>query len=431
MQPIAPYRGTSSPQLRPHVLGGTSVEALGDYITNNDVHNILVLIGAGASVAAGIPDFRSPSTGLYANLSKYKLHEPSDAFSISLLRESPRIFYSIAKDMNLWPGAYQPTAVHHFVKLLSDQGRLLRCCTQNIDGLERAAGVPEDLLVEAHGSFCTASCIDCHHPFDIQRNREEAYQGSISLCDECGAIVKPDVVFFGESLPERFFSVLTEDTKKAELVIVIGTSLQVRPFAVLPLHVGLHVPRVLINMERVGGRMFQFPEDDVTELATHLAASSSESSEENEDSDNDAADAFVPPHDEVRVHTATHAAHGEERSRIEAARRANEESADQSRASSVALEHHLHQEALDLSPAGSDVNSSSSSSSSDGFLEYAEFAAHYQRPEMYRDVFFRGDCQQAVRQLADALGCGDNLRAAVSAAAAAQSPGLVNAPPSS
>lgn len=244
-----------------NVLGGATLKHLAHYIIEKDVRQILVLVGAGASVAAGIPDFRSANTGLYAQLGKYDLDEPSDAFSIALLRENPSIFYTIAREMSLWPGTYQPTAVHHFIKLLADEKRLLRCCTQNIDGLEQAAGLPSELVIEAHGSFRTASCIDCHEPYDIELNRADSEKGVISRCRNCGGVVKPDVVFFGESLPNRFFEVLMEDTEKAELVIIIGTSLQVQPFALLPLYVNQSVPRVLMNIERVGGRMFSFPTD--------------------------------------------------------------------------------------------------------------------------------------------------------------------------
>lgn len=256
-----------------HVLGGTSLYCLAQYIINNDIRKILVLAGAGISVAAGIPDFRSPTTGLYANLGKYKLDDAADAFSLSLLREKPEIFYAIAREMNLWPGNFKPTLVHYFIKLLEDQGRLLRVCTQNIDGLERQAGVSEEKLVEAHGSFNTASCVECRAPFDIDLNRDLAFSGAIPRCEACGGVVKPDVVFFGEQLPERFFEVFDADTEEAELLIIIGTSLQVHPFASLPLRVDKNVPRALFNMERAGGAMFRFAQDAETALAADSESS--------------------------------------------------------------------------------------------------------------------------------------------------------------
>ncbi|KAK7201149.1 Silent information regulator 2 related protein 1 [Novymonas esmeraldas] len=249
------------PPLGEHVLGDPTLEGLARYIETRDVRRILVLVGAGASVAAGIPDFRSPETGIYANLDKYQLDDPTDAFSLPLLRERPEIFYTIAQEMNLWPGSFRPTAVHHFIRLLQEEGRLLRCCTQNIDGLEKAAGVSPELLVEAHGSFAAASCIDCRLPFSIEQNRLEAMQGRVSRCPSCAGIVKPNVVFFGESLPDAFFDALQHDAPVAELVIIVGTSLQVHPFASLPCFVPKTVPRIVINRERVGGFLFRFPDD--------------------------------------------------------------------------------------------------------------------------------------------------------------------------
>nr|5OL0_A Chain A, Putative silent information regulator 2,Putative silent information regulator 2 [Leishmania infantum]5OL0_B Chain B, Putative silent information regulator 2,Putative silent information regulator 2 [Leishmania infantum] len=251
---------TASPRAphQEHVLGEPTLEGLAHYIREKNVRRILVLVGAGASVAAGIPDFRSPDTGIYANLGKYNLEDPTDAFSLTLLREKPEIFYSIARELNLWPGHFQPTAVHHFIRLLQDEGRLLRCCTQNIDGLEKAAGVSPELLVEAHGSFAAAACIECHTPFSIEQNYLEAMSGTVSRCSTCGGIVKPNVVFFGENLPDAFFDALHHDAPIAELVIIIGTSMQVHPFALLPCVVPKSVPRVVMNRERVGGLLFRF-----------------------------------------------------------------------------------------------------------------------------------------------------------------------------
>lgn len=253
---------------------GSSLEDVANYVAEHHVKNILVLAGAGISVAAGIPDFRSPNTGIYAQLEKYNLDDPTDAFSIDLLREHPHIFYSIAQEMDLWPGTYKPTRVHHFIKLLADKGMLLRCCTQNIDGLEGAAGLGTEYIVEAHGSFRTSSCIDCHLPYDTAVNKKEAFEGLISRCAECGGIVKPDVVFFGEQLPPKFFEVLVRDTQEADMVIILGTSLQVHPFAALPTRVRPGVPRIVINRERVGGRMFHFP----TDMPSSSSSSSPEAS---------------------------------------------------------------------------------------------------------------------------------------------------------
>ncbi|ORC87668.1 putative silent information regulator 2 [Trypanosoma theileri] len=244
----------------PHVIGEPTLEGLANYIKRNNVTKILVMAGAGISVAAGIPDFRSPQSGIYANLGKYNLSSPTDAFSLPLLRERPEVFYSIVRELDLWPGHFWPTAVHYFIKLLADEGRLLLCCTQNIDGLERVCGIPESLLVEAHGSFSSASCIDCHTEYDLAAATREARGGNVPHCAKCGGVVKPDVVFFGEGLPDTFLHAL-RSVEEAELLLIMGTSLQVHPFAQLALGVRHNVPRVLFNLERVGGSMFRFPSD--------------------------------------------------------------------------------------------------------------------------------------------------------------------------
>ncbi|KPA86721.1 silent information regulator 2 putative (SIR2RP1) [Leptomonas pyrrhocoris] len=360
-----------------HILGEPTIEGLARYILQSDVRRILVLVGAGASVAAGIPDFRSPDTGIYANLGKYNLDDPSDAFSLTLLRERPDIFYSIATEMNLWPGHFRPTAVHFFIRLLQEQGRLLRCCTQNIDGLEEAAGISPRLLVEAHGSFATASCIDCHAPFDIEQNKKEAMEGVVSHCLLCGGIVKPNVVFFGESLPDAFFHALQHDAPTADLVIIVGTSLQVHPFASLPFFVPTTIPRVVINRERVGGSFFRFPDDDdVPDSAEGLAATSSAASSSSSRpllaGDGVGADSG-DGHRSAAASTAPES--------IAATRESNEEGREEDAASS-------------------------SSSSSDGYAQYGDYDVH---PPLCRDVLFRGDCQDNVKKLAECLGWGAAL----------------------
>jgi NAD-dependent SIR2 family protein deacetylase len=118
---------------------------------------LIVMTGAGISTAAGIPDFRSPGSGLYSNLMKYNLPFPEAIFDIVYFRKHPDAFYTLAKE--LFPGEFKPTKCHFFIKLLEEKGVLLRNYTQNIDMLERIAGVSDQMLVEAHGSFLGAKCV--------------------------------------------------------------------------------------------------------------------------------------------------------------------------------------------------------------------------------------------------------------------------------
>lgn len=116
--------------------------------------------------AAGIPDFRSPGTGLYHNLQKYNLPHPQAIFELDFFKDNPKPFFELAKE--LYPGKFKPTICHYFIKLLADKGMLLRHYTQNIDALERVAGVPEETLVEAHGTFYTGHCLNCRHIYSIE-----------------------------------------------------------------------------------------------------------------------------------------------------------------------------------------------------------------------------------------------------------------------
>lgn len=209
---------------------------------------VVVVAGAGMSVSAGIPDFRSPGTGLYDNLQKYDLPYPQAVFELKYFRSHPEPFTLLAKD--LWPSNFQPTISHVFVRLLEKKGLLLRHFTQNIDGLDRAAGISDDLIVEAHGSFGAGACIDCKRRHSSESIRETIFRGEVVRC-ECGGLVKPNIVFFGEDLPDKFWRCSNQDMAQRDLVvIVIGTSLQVNPFASLGRKGrASRSQRILINME--------------------------------------------------------------------------------------------------------------------------------------------------------------------------------------
>lgn len=265
----------------PETLRERSLAAVAEYIKSGQVRRIVVMTGAGISTAAGsklrpsssgpkltippVPDFRSPETGLYANLAKLNLPEPESVFDLSFFRHNPKPFYVLAKD--LYPGNFHPTVSHVFISLLAKKGLLHQLYTQNIDCLERAAGIPADLIVEAHGSFASQRCIDCRTPFPAGRMREHVARAEIPRCirgeRECIGYVKPDIVFFGEALPDLFYH-RKDLVEQADLALVMGTSLQVHPFAGLPNYVLQGVPRVLFNMERVGNLGSEA--DDVLEL---------------------------------------------------------------------------------------------------------------------------------------------------------------------
>ncbi|KAM3962494.1 NAD-dependent deacetylase sirtuin 2 homolog [Aphomia sociella] len=234
------------------VLDEVNLDGVVKWIKSDRCKNIITLAGAGISTSAGIPDFRSPETGLYHNLQKYNLPEPQAIFEINFFRQNPKPFFTLAKE--LFPGSFKPTISHYFIKLLHEKGLLLRHYTQNIDTLERGACIPEDKIVEAHGTFYTSHCLECRKQYGLEFVKERIFADQIPICTECPGVVKPDIVFFGESLPERFQQCLQEDFQRCDMLIIMGSSLEVQPFASLIDMVPEWCPRLLINREKAGVR---------------------------------------------------------------------------------------------------------------------------------------------------------------------------------
>ncbi|XP_069995649.1 NAD-dependent protein deacetylase sirtuin-2 [Penaeus vannamei] len=232
------------------VLEEVTVEGVVNYIKSGKCKNIITMAGAGISTSAGIPDFRTPGTGLYSNLEKYNLPFPEAIFDIEYFRNNPKPFFVLAKE--LYPGTFAPTPSHWFIRLLHDKGLLLRHYTQNIDTLEHVAGLPADKVVEAHGTFRTSHCLNCRKEYSQEWVKEEIFKDSIPTCTECSGLVKPDIIFFRESLPVRFFQLMQSDFPKCDLLIILGTSLTVQPFASLVDNVPAMCPRLLINREKAG-----------------------------------------------------------------------------------------------------------------------------------------------------------------------------------
>ncbi|XP_072236004.1 NAD-dependent protein deacetylase sirtuin-3, mitochondrial isoform X1 [Leuresthes tenuis] len=234
--------------------GGASVEQLtlediAKNIRERQHKRVVVMAGAGISTPSGIPDFRSPGSGLYDNLQQYDLPYAEAIFEIGFFHQNPNPFFALAKE--LYPGNYQPNLTHYFVRLLHEKNQLLRMYTQNIDGLERLAGIPPEMLVEAHGTFATATCTACLRKYEGKDLRPAVMSGAVPKCPTCKGVVKPDIVFFGEELPRHFMKYLT-DFPLADLLNIMGTSLEVEPFASLAGAVRSSVPRLLINRDAVG-----------------------------------------------------------------------------------------------------------------------------------------------------------------------------------
>ncbi|KAM7164734.1 NAD-dependent protein deacetylase sirtuin-3, mitochondrial [Macrochelys suwanniensis] len=240
-----------------------TLQDVAELIQKKECHRMVVMAGAGISTPSGIPDFRSPGSGLYSNLQQYNIPYPEAIFEIAYFFHNPKPFFTLAKE--LYPGNYRPNYSHYFLRLLHDKGLLLRLYTQNIDGLERVAGIPLDKLVEAHGTFATATCTVCRRSYPGEDFRGDVMADKIPHCPVCSGLIKPDIVFFGEELPHRFFLHVT-DFPMADVLFIIGTSLEVQPFASLADAVRSSIPRVLINRDLVGPFAYQPQYNDVALL---------------------------------------------------------------------------------------------------------------------------------------------------------------------
>lgn len=253
-----PKKGNHQDSKKPGpVLAEPTIEAVADYIKSGKCRKVIFMVGAGISTSAGIPDFRSPDTGLFSQLEKYNLPYPEAIFDIGFFQKNPKPFFHLARE--LFPGNFDPTPCHYFMRLLHDKGQLLRLYTQNIDSLERIAGVPDEKLLEAHGTFNTAHCTNkrCRKAYSLEWMKKivlpKDRKDNVARCDSCGSYVKPDIIFYGEMLPDRFYSLIEHDFPQCDLLIVMGTSLTVQPFASLVDMVGGSVPRLLINLTEPEG----------------------------------------------------------------------------------------------------------------------------------------------------------------------------------
>jgi len=144
--------------------GNYSYQDIVDGLKNGEYKKVLVLTGAGVSVSAGIPDFRSPGTGIYDNLAEYNLPRPEAIFTLDYFLDKPEPFYKFSQHFDL--SACNATPTHYFVKLLQEKGLLWKCMTQNIDNLEEKTGMDMSDVVQCHGANRGAACAKCKKPHD-------------------------------------------------------------------------------------------------------------------------------------------------------------------------------------------------------------------------------------------------------------------------
>jgi NAD-dependent deacetylase len=192
-----------------------------------DAGSVVALTGAGISVPSGIPDFRSPGSGLWENVN------PMEVAHIDAWRADPERFWHFYGDRFQTLEAKEPNGAHAALVELERRGKLDAIITQNIDRLHKRAG--SQRLIEVHGSIDTSSCLTCGARFAISEVRERLAYSPISVpsCD-CGEPLKPDVVLFGEWLPQGALEQAYALAAGADVLLCIGSSLEVHPIAQLP-----------------------------------------------------------------------------------------------------------------------------------------------------------------------------------------------------
>lgn len=198
---------------------------------------VVVLTGAGISTESGIPDFRSPVSGLWAKASP-------DHFTIQKFISNPQVLYQLGVDFFKVISDARPNAAHEVIGELEGKGLVRSVITQNIDGLHQKGGARN--VYEIHGSLRQGVCISCHQEQPMEKLLKDVMKGIIPpLCPSCNAPLKPDVTLFGEGMPPAFQGALDE-VRKADGMLVVGSSLVISPANMLPGYVD---NLVIVNRE--------------------------------------------------------------------------------------------------------------------------------------------------------------------------------------
>lgn len=220
----------------------TLIDRVADLIVK--AKRVVVFTGAGISTESGIPDFRSPG-GIWERF------DPED-FTYQRLMGSPearRKWWQIFQEREL-PTDAEPNPAHLAIAELDKLGKLDCVITQNIDNLHQKAGVPDDKVFELHGNMRWIVCLNCGKRYPLEQIKVRLDKGEeIPDCESCRGILKPDIVLFGETLPEKVFEEATQRSYSADLFMVIGSTLIVYPAAYMPIYaVDSGAKLVIINL---------------------------------------------------------------------------------------------------------------------------------------------------------------------------------------
>jgi NAD-dependent deacetylase len=201
----------------------------------------VVLTGAGISTPSGIPDFRSEGSGLWSR------DEPMEVASLNTFRTAPERFYAWFRPLAKQIFNAQPNPAHIALAELEKAGRLHLTATQNIDTLHQKAGAQR--VAEMHGTLATLSCTECFCQVGSDGFLDAFIaRGDIPRCPHCRGILKPDVILFGEQLPQKAWLEAQREARQCDLMLVVGSSLEVLPVAGLPMQAidrGAHL--IIVN----------------------------------------------------------------------------------------------------------------------------------------------------------------------------------------
>lgn len=189
--------------------------------------NGLAFTGAGISTESGIPDFRSPGSGLWDNV------DPMAVASIYGFRQNPQAFYDWVRPLTELTINASPNPAHYAVVDLERMGYVSAVITQNIDMLHTRAG--NNCIYELHGHLREGTCTHCFRIFDGEKLLRDFLEDSqVPKCTECGGVIKPNVILFGEQLPIRVLQASKEAARKCDMMLIVGTSLEVAPASDIP-----------------------------------------------------------------------------------------------------------------------------------------------------------------------------------------------------
>jgi len=204
-----------------------------------EAHHAVALTGAGSSTPSGIPDFRSPGSGMWERAN------PMEVASIYTFRRQPERFYSWIRPMVMTLLTAKPNPSHWALAELEASGCLKAIITQNIDNLHQRAGAHE--VLELHGHMREATCISCYKVVPSEELLDDLVSSDeVPRCAACGGVIKPNVVLFGEQLPIKVVNAAMAHIRQADLILVAGSSLEVVPASQLPLLVHEQAGRLIV-----------------------------------------------------------------------------------------------------------------------------------------------------------------------------------------